>query len=148
MENLINNTNYEIVTRRLVLPRDLNGHGNLYGGSMLSWIDESSYLYAIEKIGYTNMVTVSLENVRFRSPAKMGDSVIILCRIHQIKKTSITIQTKAIVHDTKTNKTSEIIDCFITFVCLKEGKPYPYFISDEFKNKFNSKDINDILIES
>ncbi|GIX40787.1 MAG: acyl-CoA thioesterase [Leptospiraceae bacterium] len=147
MENYELNQNFEIVTRRLVLPRDLNGHGNLYGGSMLSWIDESSYLYAVEKIGYTNMVTVSLENVRFRSPAKMGDSVIILCRIYQIKKTSITIQTKAIVHDTKTNQTSEIIDCFITFVCLKNGKPFPYFKTEEFKNKYNKNDINDILIE-
>ncbi len=137
---------YEIVTRRLVLPRDLNGHGNLYGGSMLSWIDESSYLYAIEKTGYTNMVTVSLENVRFRSPAKMGDSVIILCRIHQIKRTSITIQTKAIVHDSIHNKTSEIIDCFITFVCLKDNKPYPYFNTEEFKSKFNTKNINEIII--
>jgi len=147
MENDVLNENFEIVTRRLVLPRDLNGHGNLYGGSMLSWIDESSYLYAIEKIGYTNMVTVSLENVRFRSPAKMGDSVIILCRIHQIKSSSITIQTKAIVHDTKTNQISEIINCFITFVCLKEGKPFPYFKTEEFKAKFNQKDINDLILK-
>ncbi len=140
--------NFEIVTRRLVLPRDLNGHGNLYGGSMLSWIDESSYLYAIEKIGYTNMVTVSLENVRFRSPAKMGDSVIILCKIHQLKKTSITIQTKAVVHDTSTNKISEIIDCFITFVCLKDGKPYAYFTTEEFKKKFIINNINNLVIQN
>lgn len=142
------NSNFEIVTRRLVLPRDLNGHGNLYGGSMLSWIDESSYLYAIEKIGYTNMVTVSLENVRFRTPARLGDSVIVQCRIHQIKKTSITIQTKAVVHDLKANQINEIIDCFITFVCLKDGKPYPYFTTEEFKNRKINQDINKFIVEN
>lgn len=140
-------SNFEVITRRLVLPRDLNGHGNLYGGSMLSWIDESSYLYAIEKIGYSNMVTVSLENVRFRAPAKLGDSVILQCRIHQIKKTSITIQTKAVVHDLKNNQINEIIDCFITFVCLKDGKPYPYFTTEEFKNRKINQDINKFIIE-
>ncbi|MFN3604580.1 MAG: acyl-CoA thioesterase [Leptonema sp. (in: bacteria)] len=140
--------NFEIVTRRLVLPRDLNGHGNLYGGSMLSWIDESSYLYAIEKVGYTNMVTVSLENVRFRSPARLGDSVVLQCKIHQIKKTSITIQTKAIVHDLISNVINEIINCFITFVCLKDGKPYPYFTTEEFKKSFINQDINKLLYNS
>ncbi len=136
------NGDFEIVTRRLVLPRDLNGHGNLYGGSMLSWIDESSYLYAIEKIGYVNMVTVSLENVRFRSPAKLGDSVIIMCRVKKIKNTSITIQTKAMVYDLINLKSSQIIDCDITFVCLKKGKPYPYFKTKEFLERYQDKNIN------
>lgn len=139
--------NFEVVTRRLVLPRDLNGHGNLYGGSMLSWIDESSYLYAIEKIGYSNMVTVSLENVRFRAPARLGDSVILQCRIYQIKKTSITIQTKAVVHDLTKNTITEIIDCLITFVCLKDGKPFPYFTSEEFKKKSINQNINQLVIK-
>ncbi len=139
---------FEVVTRRLVLPRDLNGHGNLYGGSMLSWIDESSYLYAIEKVGYSNMVTVSLENVRFRTPAKLGDSVILQCRIYQIKKTSITIQTKAVVHNLNHQTITEIIDCLITFVCLKDGKPYPYFTTDEFKQKSINQNINQLILKS
>lgn len=54
---------FEIINRHLVVSKDLNFYGNLHGGVMLLWIDEAGYLYAVEKIGYANLVTVSLENL-------------------------------------------------------------------------------------
>ena len=56
---------FQIVTRHLVMEKDLNYHGNLYGGTMLAWLDESSALFVMESIGYTNFVTAGMENVRF-----------------------------------------------------------------------------------
>ena len=102
---------FHIVTRHLVMEKDLNYHGNLYGGTMLAWLDESSALYVMESIGYTNFVTAGMENVRFKSPARSGEAVVFYCRTAEIGRSSITVQTRAFVHDPLTDRKDEIIVC-------------------------------------
>ncbi len=121
---------FEIINRHLVVSKDLNFYGNLHGGVMLLWIDEAGYLFAVEKIGYANLVTVSLENVRFQNPARNGDAVVIQGRIKEVGRSSLTIQTRALVKEPERNR--EIITCDITYVCLKDGKPFSYFKSPEY----------------
>ncbi|MCB1168994.1 MAG: acyl-CoA thioesterase [Leptospiraceae bacterium] len=126
---------FHIVTRHLVMEKDLNYHGNLYGGTMLAWLDESSALYVMETIGYTNFVTAGMENVRFKSPARSGEAVVFYCRTASTGKSSITVQTRAFVHDPISDRKDEIINCSITFVCLKDGKPFAYFESPEYRSR-------------
>lgn len=126
---------FQIVTRHLVMEKDLNYHGNLYGGTMLAWLDESSALFVMESIGYTNFVTAGMENVRFKSPARSGEAVVFYCRTADLGRSSITVQTRAFVHDPLSDRKDEIINCSITFVCLRDGKPFPYFESDDYKNR-------------
>lgn len=128
------NQDFEPITRHLVMERDLNAFGNLFGGTLLAWMDEGSAIYVMEKIGYANFVTVSLDDVTFRAPAKRGDAVIISSRILKTGSSSITLQTKAEVHEPTTERRQEIINCKIVFVCLRDGKPYSYFASDEYRN--------------
>ena len=125
--------NFDIVTRHIVMERDLNAFGNLFGGVMLSWLDEGSALYVMEEIGYADFVTVSMDNVSFRTPARRGDAVVIYCRTVKTGRSSITMETKAFVHEPGTGTKREVINCFITFVCLQGGKPYPYFESAEYE---------------
>ncbi|HNJ04745.1 MAG TPA: hotdog domain-containing protein, partial [Leptospiraceae bacterium] len=66
-------TPFDIVTRHLVMEKDLNAFGNLFGGNMLAWIDEASALYVMEQIGFANFVTVSFDDVNFKAPARRGD---------------------------------------------------------------------------
>jgi hypothetical protein len=40
-------------TRKWVKPQDLNAHGTLFGGSLLSWIDEEAAIYSIIQLGHT-----------------------------------------------------------------------------------------------
>lgn len=125
---------FEIVTRHIVMERDLNAFGNLFGGVMLAWLDEGSALYVMEAIGYADFVTVSMDNVSFRAPARRGDAVVIYCRTVKTGRSSITIETRAFVHEPGTGTKREVINCLITFVCLHDGRPYPYFESDEYRS--------------
>lgn len=126
---------YEIVTRHLIMSRDLNYFGNLFGGSLLAWIDEDSALYVMDKIGYAEFVTLRMDDVVFRNPARLGDSIAIYTRIKEIGKSSITVETKAMVHEPGTDKRQEIITCTIVFVCVKDNAPYSYFESSEFRER-------------
>jgi len=44
-------------TRRLIKPEDLNGQNALFGGRLLSWIDEECYIYCACQMESNNIVT-------------------------------------------------------------------------------------------
>ncbi|MCZ8344044.1 MAG: acyl-CoA thioesterase [Leptospira sp.] len=118
----------DLVTQHLVQPDDLNYHNNLFGGKMLSWIDEGMAMFVMTKIQYTNIVTISMDNVVFRSPARAGDIIQIYGKIVKYGKSSVTSKTLAITNNPQTGKLSEVIESEITYVCLGEkGKPIAYF---------------------
>ncbi len=124
---------FEVVTRHLVMEKDLSSYGHLFGGVMLAWLDEASALYVMEQIGYADFVTVSLDNVDFKAPGNSGDAIVIYSRIARRGRSSVCAETKAFAQDAATGTKREIITCKFTFVCLKNEKPYPYFQSDEYK---------------
>jgi acyl-CoA thioesterase YciA len=127
MEEL-NLSGLDLVTQHIVMSRDLNAHGNLFGGVMLAWIDEAAALYAMEKIAYTNIVTVNMDDINFKSPGKNGDIVQVYASVARTGKSSITIRTVCVSINDKSREKREIINCKVTFVCLdSSNKPFPYF---------------------
>jgi acyl-CoA thioesterase YciA len=126
--NELNLNGMELVTQHIVMSRDLNAHGNLFGGIILSWIDEAAALYAMEKIAYTNIVTVNMDDVNFKLPGKNGDIIQIYASIEKKGRSSLIIRTVCVSINDKNRERKEIINCKVTFVCLdSEGKPFPYF---------------------
>ncbi len=61
---------------QLVLPEFMNEQGVLFGGYLLKWIDEFAYISASLDYPGNRFVTISLDNVVFRKPIKVG---FILC---------------------------------------------------------------------
>jgi acyl-CoA thioesterase YciA len=121
----------ELVTQHLVQPGYLNYHGNLFGGAMLSWLDEGVAMYAMGKIQFTNIVTASMRDVKFKSPGKLGDIIQIYAMLDHIGKASLDVKAIAISNNPEKKTMNEIIDCMITYVCLDEkGRPFSYFKSE------------------
>lgn len=58
---------------KLVLPEHLNHHGKLFGGHMLKWIDEFSYITANLDFPGNRFVTIALDNVEFRHGVENGE---------------------------------------------------------------------------
>ena len=123
---------FDPVTRHIVMGRHLNAHQNMFGGVMLAWLDEAAALYTMETIGYTNIVTVAMDNVFVSNPARGGDLVHVACRVARTGRSSITIEAIADAHDPSTGEQRRIIDCECSFVAMRDGKPYPYFASNEY----------------
>jgi acyl-CoA hydrolase len=57
---------------KLVLPEFMNEQGVLFGGYLLQWIDEFAYITASLDLPGNRFVTISLDNVVFRKPIKLG----------------------------------------------------------------------------
>ena len=109
----------------------MNAHGTLFGGTVLSWIDEEAAIFVNCQLGRGNIVTKYMSEIDFVSSAKLGDIIEIGMETKNFGKTSITI--RCVVRNKFTKETIIKIDD-IVFVHLDEdGKPAPHEITDPNK---------------
>src|ERR1700761_9099010 len=78
-------------TRKWVKPEDLNAHGTLFGGSLLSWIDEEAAIYTIIQLGTKGVVTKYISEINFVSSAKQGDIIELGMKATHFGRTSLTL---------------------------------------------------------
>lgn len=80
----------------VMMPRDVNAHGTIFGGVLLSYIDTAGAVGAIREVvkaGGTppTVVTVAINRVEFKQAVLVGDVVRFLTRLVRIGRTSITV---------------------------------------------------------
>ena len=79
----------EPAIRVLLMPRDTNAHGTIFGGVILSYIDQAGAIEGRRQGGHL-LVTVSMDKVVFHAPVFMGDLVSFWTETLRIGRTSIT----------------------------------------------------------
>jgi len=108
---------------KLVLPEFMNEQGALFGGYLLKWIDELAYVTASLDYPGNKFVTISLDNVVFRKPIKVG---YILCfDIVENKTGNSSIEYKVEVFNAKSGEknNSLLFETKIVFVNIDaDGK--------------------------
>jgi acyl-CoA thioesterase YciA len=82
--------NRHLAIRVMLLPRDTNAHGTIFGGAILSQIDLAA---AVEGRRHSRkrLVTVAMKEVVFCEPVYVGDIVSFYTRLERIGNTSITV---------------------------------------------------------
>jgi acyl-CoA thioesterase YciA len=116
----------EPAIRVLMMPRDTNGHGTIFGGVILSYIDQAGAIEA-RRQGLQFMVTVSMDKVVFHEPVFVGDLVSFWTETLRIGNTSIT--TKVVVEAIRAGDPSQrvtVTEAQVVYVNLgKDRKPQP-----------------------
>jgi acyl-CoA thioesterase YciA len=79
----------EPAIRILMMPRDTNAHGTIFGGVILSHIDQAGAIEA-RRQGCQLIVTVSMDKIVFHEPVFVGDLVSFWTETLRIGRTSIT----------------------------------------------------------
>lgn len=114
-------------SRKLIKPQDLNAHGTLFGGSVLSWVDEESAIFVTCQLNKGNIVTKYMSEINFVSSAGLGDIIEIGMETVKFGRTSITVRCEV---RNKFSKDTIIKIDKIVFVHLgDDGKPAPHGIS-------------------
>ncbi|MCM8541729.1 MAG: hypothetical protein NE328_15780 [Lentisphaeraceae bacterium] len=117
---------YKLATRNMIMYPDLSVAGRLFGGKLLSWVDEGMAMLAMDAMNTQRIVTKTVSEVNFLAPALLGDILEIWGK--EIKKgcTSYSMHGQVIVRR-ETEQGKQIVpicDCTIVFVALNEkGKP-------------------------
>ncbi|MEL4424066.1 hotdog domain-containing protein, partial [Shewanella algae] len=73
------------------MAKDIGIHGNLFGGTLMAWIDEAAASFATEFCHTPNMVTVRVGELVFKKPLKSGHHIRIYGEVDKLGTTSLTL---------------------------------------------------------
>lgn len=105
-------------THRLVLPGDLNHYGFLFGGRLLAWVDEASWIAASLDYPHCQFVTVAMDTVEFHHSVREGTILRISCVRQREGNTSTTYAVTVI--DERMGKIP-IFSTNVTFVSVDDA---------------------------
>lgn len=115
-------------SRKLIKPQDLNAHGTLFGGTVLSWIDEEAAIYVTCQLGKGNIVTKYMTEMNFVSSAGLGDIIEIGMETVGFGRSSITVRSE--VRNKFSKETIIKIDKIVFVHLGEDGKPTAHGVTE------------------
>jgi len=111
-------------THRLIMPGDLNQYGFLFGGKLLSWIDEACWIAASLEYPDLRFVTIGMDKVEFHHGVREGVILEIDCQKLKVGTTSVSYQVS--VRRGSGDDQTEIFSTCVSFVNVDvDGKKQP-----------------------
>jgi acyl-CoA thioesterase YciA len=116
----------------VMMPKDVNPQGTIFGGVLLSYIDQAGAIGARREVVQAGgpapfLVTVALNRVEFKRPVFVGDVVRFLTRRHHLGKTSITMHVS--VEADRGQQTIRVTEAEVVYVGIdlssSDRKPIP-----------------------
>ena len=103
---------------------NINPTGRLFGGQLVSWIDEVAGACASRHTGLA-VTTASIDNLTFKRGAYLADRLVLVGRITYVGRTSCEIRVDSFIED-KEGFRHIINRAFLTYVAIDEkGNPLP-----------------------
>jgi acyl-CoA thioesterase YciA len=128
----------EHITTFLVKASDIGISGNLFGGTMMSFIDESAISYAMQLCDTPRMVTVKIDELVFKKPVKVGNLLKVYGNVIEFGNSSISIYIEVRKHNVYNGKQETVTHTNIKFVRIDdEGNSLA--ISDRIKTRYEER---------
>jgi acyl-CoA thioesterase YciA len=114
-----------LAVKAAMMPRDTNPHGTIFGGVILSYIDQAGAIGALHELrqrGWPKrmLVTVGMKSIEFHRPVWVGDIVSFYTEVIRLGRTSITMQVN--VETERDDVTVKLTEAQVTYVAV-EGPP-------------------------
>ena len=98
----------------------LNGYNRLFGGQLMTWIDELAAVVA-RRHSSSNVTTASIDNLEFKKAAHANDTLVLKGKITYAGNTSMEINVKTYVE--KLNGENVLINnAYVIMVALDENE--------------------------
>ena len=111
--------------RVLMMPRETNGAGTIFGGAILSYVDQAGGIMA-QHYAHNRVVTVAMKEVVFLKPVFVGDLVSFYAQLEKVGKTSITtrVRVQAARGTPQGPEMVDVTEAVVTYVAVDaEGNP-------------------------
>lgn len=105
---------------KLVLPNDTNTLGNLFGGRLLSWMDEIAFV-AANRHSRRVAVTASVNNVSFDKPIHLGDTVTLKAKVSRAFTSSMEVIIDVFIEDKLSEDQVNSNQAIYTFVAVDQN---------------------------
>lgn len=120
----------------LMTPDMANFSGNVHGGTILKLLDQVAYACASRYSG-TYVVTLSVDQVLFKEPIKVGEMVSFLANVNYVGRSSMEIGIRVEAQNIQSRQIRHTNSCYFTMVAVdNNGKPSeiaPLNIDSELK---------------
>ena len=111
--------------RATAMPRDANAYGDIFGGWLVSIMDNGAGLVAALR-AKGRAVTISIDGMQFLEPVKVGDEVSVYCTIEKVGRTSMLIDVEAWRRPRHSADAVRVTEAKFTFVAVDDGgRPRP-----------------------
>ena len=115
-----------LALRVVTMPKDTNQYGTIFGGVILSYIDQAGFVEA-RRHGVHRWVTASLDAVEFKAPVRVGDVVNFWAHTTRMGTKSVTVRIEVEAQRYNTGENVVVTSAQLTMVSVDaEGKPIPF----------------------
>lgn len=128
----------ELVTTYICKGSDIGVHSNMFGGTILGLVDQSSGAYASQICDTPRMVTIKIDELVFKNPVKVGNILKIYASVKEFGNTSITLYTEVRKHNVYNGKQEVVVHTNIKFVRIDE-EGNPIMISERVKKRYDER---------
>ncbi|MEM8834915.1 MAG: acyl-CoA thioesterase [Planctomycetota bacterium] len=112
--------------RTVMMPRDTNPQGTIFGGVILSLIDQAAFVEALRHASHT-WVTVAMDQIVFHEPVRVGDVLCLWARTIRVGRTSLRVAVEVTAQRMRgDNEDVKVTEGEVTLVAIDDdGKPTP-----------------------
>tara|TARA_R100000152_G_C6617347_1_gene69217 strand:- start:6 stop:401 length:396 start_codon:yes stop_codon:yes gene_type:complete len=128
----------DLISTHICKGKNIGVHGNLFGGVMLSWLDEAGGAYAAQACDTPRMVTVKMSETVFEKPVRPGHIIKIYGDIIKVGNTSCVVKLEARRHSVYNGTQRTVCTTEITYVRIDgDGEAIP--LTNKVKVKYNKE---------
>ena len=125
----------EFISTKICKTSDIGINNNLFGGTMLSWLDEAGGTLASIICGSPNVITLKMDEVLFKKPVKVNEHIRIYGQLDHLGTTSVSLYLEARRFDFHEQKEELVVSTRAIFVRINsEGEPEP--IDPQVRKKY------------
>jgi acyl-CoA thioesterase YciA len=111
--------------RQVMMPRDTNPQGTIFGGVILSLIDQAAFVEALRRGGH-RWVTVAMDGVEFLEPVHVGDVVSLWATTKRQGRTSLRVCVVVEAQAYRGQEARRVTEAEVVLVAIdQDGKPVP-----------------------
>jgi acyl-CoA thioesterase YciA len=115
----------DLTVRLIAMPADTNANGDIFGGWVLSQMDQAGGIAAVER-AQGRVVTIAVDAMTFIRPVKVGDVLCVYTSVEKVGRTSMKIHIEAWARRFRTHTREKVTVATFTFVAIdEEGRPRP-----------------------
>ena len=115
----------ELTVRLIAMPSDTNANGDIFGGWVLSQMDQAGGIAATET-AHGRVVTIAIDAMTFIRPVRVGDVLCVYTAVDHVGRTSIKVHLEAWAQRFRTHHREKVTDATFTFVAVDDsGRPRP-----------------------
>ena len=110
----------ELTVRISAMPADTNANGDIFGGWVLSRMDQAGGIAGVER-AQGRVVTVAVDAMTFIRPVRVGDVLEVYTEVENVGRTSMKIHVEAWARRFQTHAQEKVTDATFTFVAIDEA---------------------------